>query len=147
MLGYNIYKGLENRVYVIPPSPQLPKVVAKSSDDIINMIFSVDPDTLLITSDITHYLGEKTSPEVRQYIQNQLMRENSDSSPIDLPADKVEDYRNIPDDLRVDLMRGEYETIEDYQDRIVSKLNAYKTEIHNKKLIAEYERRHKQAQS
>lgn len=48
MLGYNIYKGLENRVYIIPPVPELPKVdTLNSSDDILNLIFSVDPDTLL----------------------------------------------------------------------------------------------------
>ena len=141
MLGYNIYKGLENRVYVIPPAPQLPKVVVKSSEDIINMIFSVDPDTLLITSDITHYLGNKTAPEVKQFIQSELMRESSEKSPISLPTDSLEQYRNIPDDLRVELMRGEFETVEDYQERIMSKLNSYKQEIYNKKLIAEYESR------
>lgn len=148
MLGYNIYKGLENRVYVIPPAPVLPKVdTLKSSDDILNMIFSVDPVTLLITSDVTHYLGDKTSPEVKQFIQSQLMRESSAQSPVDIPSDKLEDYRNIPDDLRVELMRGEFETVENYQDRIIQMLNAYKTEIHNKKMIVEYEKRHQERSS
>ena len=69
------------------------------------------------------------------------MRESSDKSPISLPTDSLEQYRNIPDDLRVELMRGEFETVEDYQERIMAKLNSYKQEIYNKKLIAEYESR------
>lgn len=129
MHGFKLYKGLENREYIIPELPELPKVSKKSADDILDMIYSIDPDTLLINGDVSLYLGEQTAPEVRQFIQNQLLRDNTQSSNLQLSTSQVEDMRHISDDLRVELMRGDTESVEDYEERITRFLTEERNKI------------------
>lgn len=129
MHGFKLYKGLENREYIIPEIPEMPKVSKKSADDILDMIYSIDPDTLLITGDVSLYLGEQTAPEVRQFIQNQLLRDNTQSSNLQLSTSQVEEMRHISDDLRVELMRGDTESVEDYEERITRFLTEERNKI------------------
>lgn len=141
MHGFKLYNGLENRQYIIPAIPEPPKVSKKSADDILDMIYSIDPDTLLITGDVSLYLGEQTAPEVRQFIQNQLMRDNTQSSNLHLSTSQVEEMRNISDDLRVQLMRGDTESVEDYEERITRFLTEERNKIadeRKRKEVAKY---------
>lgn len=129
MHGFKLYKGLENREYIIPEIPEMPMVSKKSADDILDMIYSIDPDTLLINGDVSLYLGEETAPEVRQFIQNQLLRDNTQSSNLQLSTSQVEEMRHISDDLRVELMRGDTESVEDYEERITRFLTEERNKI------------------
>lgn len=141
MHGFKLYNGLENRKYIIPAIPEPPKVSKKSADDILDMIYSIDPDTLLINGDVSLYLGEQTAPEVRQFIQNQLMRDNTQSSNLHLSTSQVEEMRNISDDLRVQLMRGDTESVEDYEERITRFLTEERNKIvdeRKRKEVAKY---------
>lgn len=129
MHGFKLYNGLENRKYIIPEIPEMSKVSKKSADDILDMIYSIDPDTLLINGDVSLYLGEQTAPEVRQFIQNQLLRDNTQSSNLQLSTSQVEEMRHISDDLRVELMRGDTESVEDYEERITRFLTEERNKI------------------
>lgn len=129
MHGFKLYKGLENREYIIPELPEMPKVSKQSADDILDMIYSIDPDTLLINGDVSLYLGDQTAPEVRQFIQNQLLRDNTQSSNLQLSTSQVEEMRHISDDLRVELMRGDTESVEDYEERITRFLTEERNKI------------------
>lgn len=140
MHGFKLYKGLENREYIIPELPEMPKVSKQSADDILDMIYSIDPDTLLINGDVSLYLGEQTAPEVRQFIQNQLLRDNTQSSNLQLSTSQVEEMRHISDDLRVELMRGDTESVEDYEERITRFLTEERNKIADERKRKELEK-------
>lgn len=124
MLGFGIYKGLENIGYITPKTEDVMSDVRAKDDDILDIIFSTDPRTGLPCGSIAQFLSEKTNPQVREYIaQNVLvdLPDNSFSTP-ELAASKV--TREIGDDFLIYCIRGRNETVEDYESRVSSFLDS-----------------------
>lgn len=93
--------------------------IVKKEDDILDFIFTIDPLTGFPNGDISQYMSEKTSAEVRDFISQNLMREhNDDGSVLDLPSNVREQFRELPDELLSDLSRDRFESVEDYEQRI-----------------------------
>ena len=112
--GYNTYRGAEAHNY--PDNYDVetsPISETKSSVDLLlDSIFSTNPKTKLPDCDIQVFLGKAASPEVRRYIQDNLLADNggvSDSSK----------YGSLPDDVIADYARSSDETAYQYRDRIV----------------------------
>lgn len=125
MLGFGIYKGLENISYVSPKvEPVIESDVRAKDDDILDIIFSIDPRTGLPCGSISQFLSDKTNPQVREYIaQNVLvdLPDNAFSAP-ELAASKV--TREVGDDFLIYCLRRGDETIEDYESRVSSFLDS-----------------------
>lgn len=120
MNGFKQYNEVLTVNYCPPQFIEFPESdIVKKEDDILDLIFSVDPLTGYPTGDISMYMSDKTSVEVRDFISQNLMRPiNDDGTVLDLPSNVREGFRELPDDLLSDLSRDRYETVEQYEERI-----------------------------
>lgn len=102
-----------------PASANEPDVKATDSQ-LMDYIFGLDPVTQLPCGDLAIYLGKKATPEVKQFIELNLLKERVDSKGnIDLPQDVVNSFRSvINDDDVAAFSRNHGETKEEYADRL-----------------------------
>lgn len=84
--------------------------------ELFDMIFSVNPLTGLPQGDLALFMNENTSPEVRQYISQNLMSDNSQGL---APSVSAPDRESIPDDVIVELSRHDGESLTSYRDRMI----------------------------
>lgn len=120
MNGFKQYNEVLSVSY-LPPEFEVAHTsdIVKKEDDILDLIFTVDPLTGYPTGDISMYMSDKTSAEVREFISQNLMRKiDDDGSILDLPSDVREKFRELPDDLITELSRDRFESVESYEERI-----------------------------
>lgn len=120
MNGFKQYNEVLSVSY-LPPEFEVAHTsdIVKKEDDILDLIFTVDPLTGYPTGDISMYMSDKTSAEVREFISQNLMRKiDDDGSVLDLPSDVREKFRELPDDLITELSRDRFESVESYEERI-----------------------------
>lgn len=99
-------------------APNKPAEVVKRNP-LLDLIFAPDERGALL-GDISHYLGENTNPEVRQFIEQQLLRENNGSSSnMSIPDDVLNKMKStITDDDIAFFSRDHNETAEQYAYRV-----------------------------
>ena len=116
------YKGLDlsDEGRNVPVDP-VPEVIDSSLQSILDEIFAVDPLTGLPKGDIQYYLSSEGNPQVKQWIENNLLRPrvNSGSS---VPE-------GVADDMIVEMSRKKDESISDYQNRLMSIYDSAKAEV------------------
>lgn len=120
MNGFKQYNEVLSVSY-LPPEFEVTHTsdIVKKEDDIFDLIFTVDPLTGYPTGDISMYMSDKTSAEVREFISQNLMRPvGDDGNVLDLPSDVREKFRDLPDDLITELSRDRFESVESYEERI-----------------------------
>lgn len=102
------------------PAPANEPDVQATDSQLMDYIFGLDPVTQLPCGDLAIYLGEKANPEVKQFIELNLLKERVDSKGnIDLPQDVVNSFRSvIKDDDVAAFSRNHGETKEEYADRL-----------------------------
>lgn len=91
--------------------PPVVKVDRKGKDTaLLAAIFAIDPITDLPRGDLAQYMSKDTNPQIKQFIQNQLMQENTpvgSSSGLELSDDDL---------IRYERKAGE--SVRDYVDRM-----------------------------
>lgn len=80
---------------------------------LLDMIFSVNPITLLPEGDIALHLHKDTPPDVRRFIDSNLHQ------PYQVDADSSGQFSSLDDDTIAELSRGISESLNDYRARIV----------------------------
>lgn len=118
MNGFNIYRGLESVVYL--PCPDIPiveKVADSPSERILNLIFQRDEFGWPCSS-VEVMLSDKTSDEVRSYIQNHLMQSGKDVQHITSDPSVLNEFNKLSSDFIAQCHRNRYESIEDYEKRL-----------------------------
>lgn len=92
------------------PKDDVPVIPRPRGDefDLLDVIYGRDPRTGLPQGDLCFYLTKDTSPEVRQFIENNLLTENNTRNVLPLDAD----------DIAVELARRPDETSVEYAARI-----------------------------
>lgn len=89
------------------------------SQALLDMIFAPDPVSGLPSGDLSVFLGDKANPEVKMFIQNQLMHENAESkSSVNIPDDVRNKFRSLSDDDVALFSRNFNESREEYADRL-----------------------------
>lgn len=88
-------------------------------NDLFDVIYGLDPDTKLPKGDILMYVSARTSPEVRQFILDNLMSPNNVRNTV--PAGN--------DDLILELTRGKDESSQDYALRVSQVFQDSKKEL------------------
>lgn len=123
----NPYLLLNKRFHTLDKSQgkitYLPKVsdVRKKEDPLMDYIFGVNPVTGLPTGDLAIYLSDKANPEVRQFIEMNLLKDNpsTDVPALSMPDDVVNKYRSvITDDDVAQFSRNHDETRDEYAERM-----------------------------
>lgn len=94
--------------------------VKKKDSQLLNYIYSVNPVTGLPQGDLAVYLGDKANPQVRAFIEMNLLQETENSkSGFKLPDEVLNKFReHISDDDIAAFSRNHGETKEEYADRM-----------------------------
>lgn len=94
--------------------------VLHSDSQLLDYIYSVDPVTSLPSGDLAIYLGDKANPEIRNFIEMNLLQENIDGrSSMSLPDDVINKMKGvITDDDVAFFTRNHNESREEYADRL-----------------------------
>lgn len=124
------------------PAPANEPDVHATDNQLMDYIFGLDPVTQLPCGDLAIYLGEKANPEVKQFIELNLLKERVDSKGnIDLPQDVVNSFRSvIKDDDVAAFSRNHGETKEEYADRLKLYFLKEKQKRQQEKRIKELEK-------
>lgn len=111
-IGHREYRGLENREFVEVVGRDLDPGVFDSTKVLFDKIFAVNPVTNLPDGDIAVFMSENTSPEIKAFIQSQLMTPNGQQSDTS--------FAGLSDDDLSVLSRGADESLTAYASRMRS---------------------------
>lgn len=126
MFGYNIFKGLDGIEFMPTEHPVLVDKSRTADDDILDLIYSLDPLTNLPSGSIEQYLSGKTNSQVRDYIEKVIFKE----IPRDEYPDGVRDeILKLDSDFIAKTSRNRFEPLDEYEKRVESYFN----EIENSK--------------
>lgn len=93
--------------------------VKEPNQALLDLIFGVDPSTGLPVGDLSYYLGEKANPEVKLFIESQLLREiPSQDGLSNLPTDVTNKFKSLSDDDVAFFTRNHDESPEEYGNRL-----------------------------
>lgn len=110
--GHTFYRQVADLEYEPTIDPERKPDVKSNVDAILDSIFAVDPLTMLPSGDIAQFMSNKVSPEIREFIRQNLM------SPV--PDDGVSaKFGTLSDDDIVMFSRQQGETLDDYRSRLV----------------------------
>lgn len=87
--------------------------ITDSSDQLLDIIYSVDPFTRLPKNDISVYLSDKVDPSIRDFISSQLLQ----------PVPKSEGVRDEDSEILHDLVRHDDESPYEYALRVQEIVN------------------------
>lgn len=119
MNGFRIYMNLD-KVKPLLADPIVREEVAPSSaDEMLNLIYSVDPLTNLPAGALGQYLSDKTNEQVRQFIEKNILVEH-DNGLHDYPSDIREQMLKLDSNFIAETSRNRYESVEDYEARVKS---------------------------
>lgn len=116
--GFSHLRGLDSVEFMPYPKVDVSVPEVKSaSEDILDQIYSIDPIQNVPCGTIYQYLSDKTSVEIRDFIEKHIL--------VDLPSNGVD----VPDHMRQALYdldsefiaqtsRNRFETNEDYEARV-----------------------------
>lgn len=115
--GFKIYEGIENVVYPDIPEMEVPRTDAKSeADKIFDLIFATDSNRVPCSS-VATMLSEKTSDDIRQFIQRNLVDGRHKSHLINDPK-VVSEFDKMSSEFIAKCSRNRFESIEQYEDRL-----------------------------
>lgn len=115
--GFKIYQGIENVVYPEVPEQEVPKSDVKSeSDKIFDLIFAIDSHRIPCSS-VATMLSDKTSDDIRQFIQKNLVEGGRQAHLINDP-NIVSEFDKMSSEFIAKCSRNRFESIEQYEDRL-----------------------------
>lgn len=124
MNGFHQYDGLLGFEFL--PSVKVEKVKVdrpnSKSKDILDMIYMADPNTGFPCGALSHYLSDSVRPEIKQFIEDNILRDIPQESYTDIVPEISKGFKDLSDDFKFDIMRGRYEDVESYKDRITQSL-------------------------
>ena len=134
MNGFRIYMNLD-KVKSLPAQDVEVKDVAPTSvDDMLNLIYALDPLTGLPGGAISMYLSDKTNQQVRDFIEKNISVEHENGEH-DYPASIREDILKLDSEFIAKTCRNRYESREDYEARVEHYFNEIeKQKDYDKKL-------------
>lgn len=110
-LGYRQIAELDFPQYIEEERPHVE--TASMERGLLDMIFTVNPITLLPDGDIAHLIHQDTPADIRRFIESNLM------TPYNVDADSSGDFSSLDDDTIAELSRGNNESLNDYRYRVV----------------------------
>lgn len=114
--GFNLYRQLDGVEHPDFTESSVVIETQTSEQSLFDMMFSVNPLTKLPQGDIAQYLSDKTNPDIKQFIELQLLRPNNISS------DASADFSALSDDDIAEFTRGVNESLSSYRSRIFETL-------------------------
>lgn len=127
MNGFKRFDGLKDLKYIIPELVvSKENDVESSADRVFNLIFSRDRHGWP-NSSVEVMLSPKTSEEVRNFIQQNLLIQKNEQH---LFNDQkiINEFHNLSSEFIAKTSRNRYESIEDYENRLHGIIEDYQKE-------------------
>lgn len=115
---------LESIVYVNPNVIKKESEITEKNSELLDIIYGSDSVSGLPKGDLAMFLSDKTNPQLRQFIESQLMNENVvDVNKLSLSQDILNKFRGVvTDDDIARFSRNHDESIEEYAARMSNEL-------------------------
>lgn len=125
---------ISNIEYVKPLRSERKVETRSSKDELLDLIYGVDSVTGLPKGDLAQFLSDKTNPQLRLFIEQNLMNENVSSNGLSLGNDVLNKFRSvITDDDLARFTRNHDESVEDYAARMSNELEEMRYQSWKKK--------------
>lgn len=100
--------------------PEFEKIepVRTSQDDLLDLIFAIDPVTGFPSGSLSQYLSDKTSDEVRDFIEKNILVDLPSQTDSSLPEAVNMAFRELEPDFQLNLMRKSFESLGEYEGRV-----------------------------
>lgn len=146
MFGFKIYQGIEDIKYMPLPEREFVEVDRVSKgDDILDIIFALDPLTHLPNTSIGAFLSDKTNDQVRQFIKDNILRDLPDTG-VSVPDSLRSDLLSLDPEFIAQISRDRFEDVEHYERRVSDYLESMKQKIKSDhgfvKLLEKYNKEH-----
>ena len=92
--------------------------VRNSDSQLLDYIYALDPVTSLPCGDLAIYLGDKANPEIRNFIEMNLLQPIAPEAGSNMPDEVVNKFRTLSDDDVAFFSRSKSESREEYADRL-----------------------------
>ena len=92
--------------------------VRNKDSQLLDYIYALDPVTSLPCGDLAIYLGDRANPEIRYFIEMNLLQPLAPEAGSDMPDEVVNKFRTLSDDDIAFFSRSKIETREEYADRL-----------------------------
>lgn len=134
--GFRQYGALSHIKYVKhKPLKEVVSDIRDKNDEMLDLVFSVDPLTNLPCGSIDQYLSDKTRDEVRLFIERYLLVDLPDTS-MSVPPNLREDLLSLDSDFIAKVSRNRYESTEDYEARVQKYFNELEEDKKFKSAVA-----------
>ena len=117
--------------------------VGNSSDSVFDLIFSVDPLTGLPCDVVQQYLSDKTSADVKEFIERTFKGFSIDDPSI-APEEVRKEYSALSDSLVADLSRNRFESVEQYEQPKTQNNTNEKAEKYRDKILKELKEKNRE---
>lgn len=111
-------RGVVGLVYCDPPERKEKQKVRSSSEDMLDLIYCLDPVTNLPSGALSQYLSDKTNAQVRDFIERNLMVEHGDSPYSTYPANLREEVLKLDSEFIAKTSRDRFESKDHYEARV-----------------------------
>lgn len=116
--GFSHLRGLDSIEFMPYPKVDVAVPEVKSSgEDILDQIYSIDPIQNVPCGTIYQYLSDKTSVEVRDFIEKNILVDLP-STGVDVPDNMRQALYDLDSDFIAKTSRNRFETNEDYEARV-----------------------------
>lgn len=115
--------------------------VADKNKQLLDLIYSRDPESGLPVGDLAIFMNENANPEVRAFIESSLLSPAIDSKGLSLPQDVINKMQSqLGDDDISFFTRFHGESSSDYAERLSQYFESQKNIASERKRIAELKR-------
>lgn len=92
--------------------------VRNKDSQLLDYIYALDPVTSLPSGDLVIYLGDKANPEIRNFIEMNLLQPLAPEAGSNMPDEVLNKFRTLSDDDVAFFSRSKSESREEYADRL-----------------------------
>lgn len=121
MNGFRIYKNLLSPTEIVSFEKPVPQ--RSESEDIMDIVFAVDPLTGFPATSIGQYLSDNVADSVRSFIERKILIDLPQGESI-IPDGLRESVRHLDPDFQINCMRERFESIEEYEERMTKYLKS-----------------------
>lgn len=134
--GFKRYNAILNCEFEDMPELTFDKVAKSPEDLILDSIFCKDENGFPCTS-FAKLLSNKTSDDIRRYIQENIMIAKHENSFIS-DENILQEFKKLDSSFLAEVSRNRFESIEAYEQRIGSYIENARSEAESQKRIARY---------
>lgn len=122
MSGFYCFRGLKDLNYSSSIPPVIESPVQSEQERLLDLIYTADPDTGFPSGAIEQYLSDKTSDQVRSFIERTILKEIPSGSSA-IPLSLHDEVLKLDPEFIAKTARHRFESLDAYESRVESYFN------------------------